>query len=77
MKMNKTNPAAVDTISKSLNVFENRARHFTFLQYVEVREELLSMLESYKSKIVLFVEVGMQGENGEMIHFVRHSHVQK
>ena len=35
------------------------------------------MLESYKSRIVLFVEVGLQMESGEMIHFNRISHLRK
>ena len=35
------------------------------------------MLESYKSKIVLFVEVGLQAETGEMIHCNRVSHARK
>lgn len=47
------------------------------MHYLDLREEMLSMLESYRSKIVLFCESGSQDESGCLIFKPRNTHNRK
>lgn len=54
------NKQASGCVRECLEIFKREAEKLTFLHYLDLKEELLSMFESYRSKIVLFCETGSQ-----------------
>lgn len=70
-------PSCQGLIERSIDSFVEMFRPYGIVIYVEIREEILSMLESYHSRIILFVETGYQRENGLLIHRPRNYHNRK
>lgn len=54
-----TSPASalLETIT---NYFVLLASKYSFIQYLELKEHVLTMLETYQTKVVNFVESGQQ-----------------
>lgn len=44
------------------------------MEYHQLREYVLSVMESYQTKVVNFSEVGLQTEKGKLIYIRRNSH---
>lgn len=77
VELQKNNKQATACVKECIDIFKREGEKLTFLHYLDLKEELLSMFESYRSKIVLFCETGSQDENGCMIFIPRNTHNRK
>ena len=60
-----------------VEIFKEGTKHHSFLQYFWIKEELLSTMEAYQTKIISFIESGQQTDKGAMIFQTRNSHNNK
>lgn len=64
----------VPYLEHAIGEFQKTAKKYSFIQYLEIKEYMLSELERYQTKIVNFIESGVQTNNGRLIFRTRNSH---
>jgi hypothetical protein len=60
-------------LEANIGLFRAAATSYSFLQYQELKEYLLTLLENYQTKVINFHESGHQNQQGKLT-FVRRNH---
>lgn len=65
---------AQDLLEDDIKIFSETAKNYTFTQYLEIKEYLLTLLESYQTKVINFFETGHQDDKGKLSFQRRNTH---
>jgi len=61
-------------LQSNINKFVETASTYSFREYLEIREYLLSLLEGYQTKVINFHESGHQNAQGKLTFQRRNTH---
>ena len=74
LKTYTDNEEVIQLLHNVMKIFKEGSSGWSFLQYFWVKEELMSMMENYQTRIISFIDSGQQNEKGQIIYVPRNAH---
>ena len=65
-----------DLLEVNINHFSQVATNYTFVEYLDLKDYLLTLLENYQTKVINFHEGGHQNQQGKLTFVRRNRHNQ-
>lgn len=66
--------ASEGLVKNAIEAFSSAAASYSYIQYLEIRDYLLTSLESYQTKVINFHEAGQQNDQGKLTFIRRNAH---